>query len=148
MDEFAFYHLRHWPLERALPQLLEKVVARGLRAVVRAGSEQRVEDLDRHLWTYEERSFLAHGAADGFAEAQPIYLTTAAENPNGASVLVLIDGAEPFADDRFERCLDLFDGDDPAALEAARERWRALGAAGETVTYWRQSEQGGWERRD
>ena len=46
-------------------------------------------------------------------------------------MLVLIDGAEPFADDRFERCLDLFDGDDPAALEAARERWRALGAAGE-----------------
>jgi len=149
MDDFAFYHLRRARLEYALPKLLEKVTKRGRRAVVRVGSEARLEDLNRHLWTYEERSFLAHGAAsDGFAEAQPIYFTTATENPNGASVLVLVDGAEPFATDQFDRCLNLFDGDDPVALGAARERWRALKAASEPVTYWQQSERGGWKRRD
>ena len=147
MADFAFYHLQKASLEEALPKLLEKVLERGLRAVVRADNEARIDDLNRLLWTYEERSFLAHGvASDGFAAEQPIYLATAAENPNQASVLVLVGGAEPFDLDRFERCVDIFDGNDASALAGARERWRAQQAAGNTVTYWQQSEGGRWEQ--
>ena len=32
MTEVAFYHLTRKPLERALPELLEKVLERGMRA--------------------------------------------------------------------------------------------------------------------
>ena len=43
-------------------------------------------------------------------------------------MLFLVDGVE--ADDLagFARCLDLFDGNDPDAVEAARNRWRAAQA--------------------
>ena len=148
MTEIGFYHLTSTPLEKALPRLLEKVVEGGHRAVVMAGSAERVASLDATLWTYDPASFLPHGSAkDGKAERQPIYLTTMAENPNGADVLVLVDGVEPADVGAFARCLDMFDGGDEAAVEAARARWKARKAAGHAVTYYQQSDSGRWEKK-
>ena len=45
------------------------------------------------------------------------------------------------------RALDLFDGRDEAAVQAARERWRDYRDAGYPLTYWQQSEMGGWEKK-
>ena len=148
MTEVSFYHLQQAPLEQALPQLLEKVVERGLRAVVMAASDERAEALNGLLWTYKQRSFLAHGTArDGHPDEQPIFLTIADENPNGATVLVLIDGVNCEHVESYDRCLDLFDGNDQAAVEAARTRWKEHTAARRNVTYWQQTASGGWEQR-
>ena len=46
MTAVSFYHLESTSLDRALPSLLEKVLERGHRAVVIAGSEERVEALE------------------------------------------------------------------------------------------------------
>lgn len=149
MTEVSFYHLQKVGLERALPKLLEKALERGLRAVVVAGSDERVESLNSALWTYDAASFLAHGSkADGFPVEQPIYLTTdAGENPNGAKMLVLTDGVSSSDISMFDRVLDVFDGNDGEAVEAARARWRTLQAAGLSLTYWQQTETGGWEKK-
>lgn len=148
MTAVSFYHLQRASLDRALPKLLEKVLESGRRAVVIAGSEEQVEALDAALWTYEQRSFLPHGsAADGHADRQPVYLTAADENPNGADVLVLVDGAASANLGAFDRVLDMFDGHDAEAVEAARARWRDLKDAGHELTYWQQTERGGWERK-
>ncbi|MEQ8388261.1 MAG: DNA polymerase III subunit chi [Alphaproteobacteria bacterium] len=148
MTDIGFYHLLVSPLERALPRLLEKMLEAGGRAVILAGSEERVKFLNAHLWTYDPKSFLPHGAAeDGEAARQPIYLTTEDENPNTASVLFLLDGMNSDRLATYARCLDLFDGRDEAAVVAARERWRAATAAGHGLTYWRQTEGGGWEKQ-
>ena len=148
MTAISFYHLQRTSLDRALPRLLEKVLESGHRAVVVAGSEEQVEALGKALWTYEQRSFLPHGsAADGHADRQPVYLTVDDENPNGSDVLVLVDGAASANLDGFDRVLDMFDGHDAAAVEAARARWRDLKEAGHELTYWQQTERGGWERK-
>ena len=147
MTEIGFYHLTATALERALPKLLEKTLEAGERAVVRLATAERVEALNAHLWTYEERSWLPHGAEkDGSAERQPIWLTAQAENPNGAAFLFLADGVE--ADDLtdFKRVFDLFDGRDDAAVAAARVRWKAAKDAGHSLTYWKQGEGGGWQK--
>jgi DNA polymerase-3 subunit chi len=147
MAEVGFYHLLSTPLERALPRLLERAVGQGHRVVVQAGSPERVEHLNALLWTYDESGFLPHGSArDGNPVAQPIWLTHEVENPNGASILFLVDGVA--ADDLsgFTRCLDLFDGNNPDAVQAARNRWRTASAAGHTLTYWQQTEKG-WEKK-
>jgi DNA polymerase-3 subunit chi len=149
MTEVGFYHLTRTPLERALPKLLERVLAGGMRAVVVAGSAERVEALNAALWTYEQLSFLPHGSAkDGLAEDQPIWLTTEDENPNGASVLVLTDGVGSAQVGQFARCLDMFDGRDVDAVAAARERWKAMKAGGHTLAYWQQNEAGSWEKKE
>jgi DNA polymerase-3 subunit chi len=118
-----------------------------MRVVLRAGSRERIEALDRHLWVFEQDSWLPHGTrADGNAAMQPIWLTDTVENPNGATLLVLVDRAADEDMAGFDRVLDLFDGGEPEAVEAARERWRARRAAGHRLVYWRQTERGGWEK--
>ncbi len=148
MTEVLFYHLEHQPLERVLPTLVERTLARGWRAVVQAGSEERVEALDTLLWTYAEESFLPHGTKrDGNDAAQPVYLTTEDANPNGANVRFLVDGAEASEITGYERVVYLFDGHDGAAVARAREQWKAAKAAGCEVTYWQQSPEGRWEKK-
>ena len=147
MTEVGFYHLRSMTLERALPSILERALAAGHRIVVMAGSPERVEQLNDLLWTYNEASFLPHGSArDGNAERQPVWLTASEENPNGASMLVLVDGAASARLSGFARCCDIFDGNDEAAVAAARQRWTEAKAAGHQLVYWEQSD-GKWQKR-
>lgn len=146
MAEVGFYHLLTMPLDRALPKLLERAVADGQRVVVVAGSPERVDYLNDLLWTYDDAAFLPHGAArDGNAERQPVWLAAADENPNGAPWVMLVDGAR--ADlGRYSRCFDIFDGNDEAAVAAARQRWTEAKAAGHSLTYWQQTDKG-WEKK-
>jgi len=147
LGEIAFYHLSSTPLERSLPKLLERARTQGHRIVVRAASPERVEHLSTTLWTYEEASFLPHGSArDGNTAVQPIWLTNSSENPNGASLLVVVDGVEPEDVGSYARCADLFDGNDAGAVEAARARWRRAREAGHALTYWQQTASG-WEQK-
>jgi DNA polymerase-3 subunit chi len=148
MTEIGFYHLQRSPLEEALPRLLEKALGAGMRALVRAPNEAEVERLALQLWTFDAGSFLPHGSAkDGHAADQPIYLTAADENPNGAELLAQVGGAEMPDVANFKRCLDLFDGGDDDQLSAARARWKRYQAAGHQLTYWQQKPNGGWERK-
>jgi DNA polymerase III subunit chi len=148
MTEIGFYHLDRTPLERALPRLLERGLGAGFRIVVHAGSAERVAHLDALLWTYDDASFLPHGSKrDGRPERQPIWLTESDENPNRADMLVLTDGATSPRLAEYRRCLDLFDGNDEAALAAARERWRRAKDAGHTLTYWQQTATG-WAKKE
>jgi DNA polymerase-3 subunit chi len=147
MAEIRFYHLSHSTLEQALPQLLEKVVERGLRAVVMASSAERVEALTQHLWTYRENSFLPHGnAKDGHAAAQPVWLTEKDENPNGAKVLMLTDGATAGDVSAYDMVCEVFDGGHEDTVTAARARWKAYKEQGHALTYWQQGERG-WEKK-
>jgi DNA polymerase-3 subunit chi len=100
------------------------------------------------LWTYDDASFLPHGAAgDGDPMTEPIFLTSEFENPNAATMLVRLAGAEAAkGDEAFELALLLFDGRDEASLAQARAEWRRLKDEGRAISYWRESDEGGWER--
>ena len=148
MTEVGFYHLTRTPLARALPKLLERVLERGHRALLLAGSAERVASLNEILWTYDAGSWLPHGSAlDGEPSAQPVFLTMAEENPNSADVLILVDAVSPAFGNQFARVIDMFDGHDDEAVRAARDRWQAGREAGFTLAYWQQRDEGGWERR-
>jgi DNA polymerase III subunit chi len=149
MTEILFYHLKGQTPEQMLPALLQKSLERGWRVVVQAASEERVEALDAHLWTWRDDSFLPHGTwRDPQAAEQPIVLTAGEENPNRAAVRFLVDGADlPENTSAYERIVTLFDGDDPDAVEAARARWTRAKAEGAEVTYWRADENGRWQRQ-
>jgi DNA polymerase-3 subunit chi len=146
--EVWFYHLERTALDQALPELLDRTLKRGWKALVRASSKDRVEHLDGWLWSFRDDSFLPHGCAEEpQAARQPVLLTTGLDNPNGAEALFLIDGAEPGELTGYERCILLFDGRDPAATALARERWKTFRAAGLAVSYWRQGAERGWEKQ-
>ena len=54
MTEVLFYHLQGQKLEGVLPTLIERSLERGWRVVVQGASEERIEALDAHLWTYRD----------------------------------------------------------------------------------------------
>lgn len=148
MTEVFFYHLQHQPLERVLPSLLEKAFERGWRVVVQAGSQERVEALDTHLWTYRDDSFLPHGTArQGNTAHQPIFLTSGTDNPNAATVRFLVEGADLDTFAGYDRIVYIFDGRISDAIQAAREAWRRARDTGCDVTYWQQGQNGRWERK-
>ena len=149
MTEVLFYHLQRQPLEKVLPTLLEKSLERGWRVVVQASSDERVDAIDAHLWTYTDDGFLPHGTRkEAEAAEQPIVITSGDDNFNAAQVRFLVDGAPYPADAaRYERVVLLFNGDDPDAVAEARERWTEAKAQGFAVTYWQPDEQGRWVKK-
>ena len=149
MTEILFYQLNGQKLEQILPPLITRSLERGWRVAVQVSSEERVEALDAHLWTWRDDAFLPHGTwREAEAAEQPVLLTINAENPNGAAVRFLVDGAAVPADaSAYQRLVLLFDGDDPEALETARQRWTSAKKDGFEVTYWRTDENGRWQRQ-
>jgi len=147
VGEVWFYHLERSSLEQALPELLEKTLQRGWKAVVRAREAGRAAQLDEWLWTYRDDSFLPHGSDhEPNAARQPILLTTGGENPNGADALFVVDGAELGDIEGYARCVVIFDGGDETQLAAARAQFRTAKAAGAAVSYWQQKGRG-WEKQ-
>lgn len=145
--EVWFYHLERTSLDQALPELLEKTLQRGWRAIVRSAAAERIEHLDGWLWSYRDESFLPHApTAEPGAERQPILLTTGVDNPNDAEALFLVDGAEPGDLSGFQRCVVLFDGTDDGQLRLAREQWTAVKTKGFPVSYWKQQARG-WQKQ-
>ena len=155
MTEVLFYHLTEHSLEQALPGLLERCLERDWKVVVQMSGQDRLEFLDRHLWTYRADSFLPHGAKDAGAGNEepeeggkhPVWLTTTTENPNGATVRFQIDGAIPGPVDAYNRVIYMFDGHNGEAVAHARERWKIEKAAGHDLTYWQQDEEGRWSKK-
>jgi DNA polymerase III subunit chi len=148
VTEVRFHHLERRRVDQALPSLLETALEDGRRVLVRASSDEMVAALNERLWTYDDASFLPHGAAgDGDPMTQPIFLTSGLGNPNAATMLVRLSDAETSeADDAFDVVVLMFDGRDEAALGRARSEWRRLKDEGRTISYWRESDEGAWER--
>jgi len=149
MTEILFYHLQGQKLENVLPSLLEKSLERGWKAVVQGSSEERIEALDAHLWTYRDDGFLPHGTwREPEAAHQPVLLTVNEGNPNTASVRFLIEGAPlPSDPQSYRRIVLLFDGDDEEAVASARKQWSEVRDRGIEATYWQADAQGRWTKK-
>lgn len=135
-----------------MPGLLEKSLSRGWNAVVHLGSEDQVETMDAHLWTYREESFLGHGyLQDGAENLQPVWLTAQDENPNQAKIRFLSGGATIDDPKDYDRIVYIFDGHNNEAVEHARSRWKfhkdETENTGHEQTYWQQNPKGGWEKK-
>ena len=147
MTQVGFYHLTFSSLEQVLPKLLNKVLAAKKRAVIKMASQERLDFLNTHLWNAGRGSFLPHGCEqDGNPADQPIWLTTAEDNPNGSDFLVLTDDIESSAMKDYERALDIFDGTNEDSLKLARNRWKQYKEQGHEVNYWKQASDGTWEK--
>lgn len=150
MTRIDFYHLQKNTLEDVLPKLLEKAYSTRQNIKVQVGNAERVEFLNTHLWTYQDESFLPHGSKkDGSAAEQPVFLSEVDDNPNNATLLFLVDGATADTDklSAFSRVFNIFDGNNPESLDAARAYWKLLKSEGFELHYWQQDNQGSWHEK-
>ncbi|TNE61993.1 MAG: DNA polymerase III subunit chi [Alphaproteobacteria bacterium] len=148
MADISFYHLQRQPLEEALPKLMERVQAAGLKAVIKLPDRGLMDTMDKVLWDYDPASFLPHDKEGcPHPEAQTFYLTTGDDNPNGATVLVLVDAVDSAHVTSYDRCLYMFDGRDEGIVAKARADWKSLKDTDAKLSYWQQRETGGWEQK-
>ncbi|MEG3143980.1 DNA polymerase III subunit chi [Sphingomonas sp. RT2P30] len=140
-----FYHLTVTPLDRALPQIAEKVLANGGRLLLVAESEAQRSALDKLLWSYNPESFLPHACAGGEGDAnQPILLAETPVATNAARNIALADGIWRDEALGFERAFHFFDGE---RIAEARLAWKALAERdGVERRYWKQNDAGRWEQ--
>lgn len=121
-------------------RLLRKAMRRGARLVCTAPAPL-LQELDRTLWTFDERDFVPHvrlpAAASDVAARTPIWLCERADPAaldqaqDRAQDRVLVNlGAEaPAEPQRFARIVEVV-GTDADAAAAGRARWRAYRALG------------------
>ena len=148
MTDISFYHLERSTLASTLPELLEKTLEAKKRALVLTQSDAQAEELSGVLWAYKSESWLPHGTPkDGFANQQPVWLSTVDENANGSSFLFLTNGAISDNVDVYERCFELFDGNNSDTIIAARQRWKTYKEAEHELSYFQQSASGSWSKK-
>jgi DNA polymerase III subunit chi len=146
MTDIKFYQLTTTPLEKALPQILRKVMDGGRRAVIQFNDVSLLKNIDDMLWVFSQKQPIPHGTKqDGFESEQPLYLTILPENPNNAESLINI-GNNEIGDFSysFSQYIDIFNGNSIEELENARARYKAHTKAQKEVIYYKQDEKGGW----
>lgn len=149
MGTVMFFHLMQSAPADTLAINAPRALGQGWRVLVRGTDPAGLEQLDAALWLKGgEESFLPHGIEGGPQDADQPVLLGLGQPVNGAKVLALVDGAE--ASDAeiaaMERVWVLFDGNDPARLQAARAQWKAMTGAGHAAQYWSE-ETGRWEKK-
>ncbi|UTW53878.1 DNA polymerase III subunit chi [Kordiimonas sp. SCSIO 12610] len=148
MQDIRFYHLTQQTLEQALPKLMVKVVEIGMRALVKVPDKSYLDTLDKVLWDFDPASFLPHDKdGSAFPEDQNIYLTLGDENVNQSDIIVLVDNMMVDDVTDYKRCLYMFDGRNEAVVSNARTHWKQFKDAGVEMSYWQQTEFGGWEQK-
>ncbi|MCS5598114.1 MAG: DNA polymerase III subunit chi [Alphaproteobacteria bacterium] len=149
MSEVRFYHLQQQSLYQALPLLVRKALDNGKRIVIRVSDAAMIAPLSDALWSYRDDGFIPHGASgDDLSPAdQPVFITADNDNANGADMLILASGSDNAKISDFALCCEVFDGRNADEVQEARKRWKAYKDAGHNITYWQQTERGGWEQK-
>jgi DNA polymerase-3 subunit chi len=146
--EVNIYHISQGSLVSAVIRLLDKVYVSGKRCIFFSPLEERVSLIDRTLWTFTPLSFIPHGnSKSGFCDQQPIYFTSSHENPNNATVLLLMDTFDfsrwQGKNGSFEKIILMFE--DMSQITLANALYENLKMEEKDVNYWKQSSHG-WEK--
>ncbi len=113
-------------------RLLRKACRQGAQVLVTA-PEGVLRELDRQLWTFEERDFLPHvrmpGARPEVVARTPVWLALDATPPGAPAVVVNLGAELPATPAALQRLIEIV-SDEPADVERGRQRWRAYKAVG------------------
>ena len=144
--EFSIYQAVSGNLTSVIVRLLEKTYLSGKKGVFFSPITERVELINKTLWTFSTNAFIPHGDKKmGFEDQQPIYFTDTLKNPNKATVLILVDvfdlTNELYND--FERIILIFE--DILKADEVNKLYQSLKADGKNVNYWKQSPKG-WDK--
>jgi len=154
MTAYWFYHMQQSPLEQVLPDILEKISAKGWKCLTKFGNlngdpTDEMKRWDDYLWSYRKDAFLPHGRDDEpLADRHPLCLTTDADSAGANDIVILVHGAEMKDVAGTVRCITFLDGANEQDRKIARTRWKNAKDAGHETSYWRQDDHGKWVQPD
>lgn len=133
-----FYQLTQKGLDQTVMTILTRACGQGWRVMIRSTDPGQIDHLDARLWLGPEDGFLPHGVQGGPHDADQPVLLGAGPVTNAAQALFLLSGADTTEAEAaaLDRIWLIFDGADPAAVQAARGQWTRLTNWGLAAQYW------------
>ena len=134
--EFSIYQAVSGNLTSVVVRLLEKTYLSGKKGVFFSPITERVELINKTLWTFSTNAFIPHGDKKmGFEDQQPIYFTDTFKNPNKATVLILVDVFDLTNElyNGFERIMLIFE--DISKSDEVNKLYQSLKDDGKNVNY-------------
>lgn len=129
MTEVTFYTHAKEPLDVAR-RIAAKAYGQGLQVMIYAPDATVAAAVDRLLWTTPPLGFVPHCSDDdALAEETPVLIGTRAERLRRADVMINLHTEQPPTFARFQRLVEVV-GEDAAAVEAGRARYRFYKARG------------------
>lgn len=127
-----FIRLRKAEKARHLCELAEEFLHAGQRVLITVQDDNQAMTLDRFMWNWQKGSFIPHACDNGTVDCldEPVIISVAERNPNGARVLVM---GRPCSIDflrQFDRVIDFAETYDDALADAARARFVRYREAG------------------
>jgi DNA polymerase III subunit chi len=116
-------------------RLAERAVEQGVRVYLQTAGHAEAQRLDELLWTFNDRSFLAHEIYTGEPASHPlvmIMLGAASAPASHRQLLVNLTDSLPADVDGFERIAEIVDVD-PERKRASRERYKQYRERGCTL---------------
>lgn len=140
--EINIYQTTEGQLISVIVRLLEKAHLSGYNCLFFSHILERVEIVDKTLWTFSTNSFIPHGSKKlGFIDKQPIYLTNEYENPNNSEILIIVDSFDYSKFNKnFKKIMMVFE--DASQLEHIQVIYQDLKNSNKNVNYWKQSATG------
>ena len=130
-------------------KLCDKATSSGHRVYVHIPDAAQAENLDGALWSFRQGSFIAHEKYIGqsLQDPQPMVLMGSVEPPSTHESILINLGAEvPLYFSRFERVLEIVEGD-TAKRTKSRERYKFYKDRGYELNTYEQNAEGGWKQR-
>lgn len=129
MSRVDFYILSEEGMDARLRytcRLAEKAVDHGHRVYVQTSSLAEAQRLDELLWTFSDRSFLAHEIANGATPSHPKVMVLVGEGdapPDYRQVLINLTDRLPSNLEAYERIAEIVDVD-AERKRLSRERYK------------------------
>lgn len=116
-------------------RLAEKAVDQGMRVYIQSASLAEAQRLDELLWTFSDRSFLAHEIANESSPSHPqvmVLLGDADPPPTHRQMLINLADRLPSDSEAHERIAEIVDVD-PERKRLSRERYKQYRERGCTL---------------
>jgi DNA polymerase-3 subunit chi len=154
MQQFSIYQTTQELLVKAITLLTEKCYHSNLKSVILVPDIEQQELLNKTFWTYSRKQFIPHGSKlDPSPEKQPIYITDELQNPNDASVLLIISPIqiEKILENKeyinhFQRIIIIYDS--PTELKELAAKVEKLNIAEKSIDCYKQNLNGSWAKVD
>ncbi len=139
--ETRFYRFSRTESLVGVARLTAQVRGRDLSIHILCRDEEHAQTVSEALWVHNE--FLPHS----LHASDPISGITVAAEIGEADVLFVIDDSKlPEQVDHGLICY-LFHAADLDVVESRRKDWKRLRESNQTLSYWAETEQGGWEKK-
>ena len=132
MTDVRFVKLDRQEKALHLCRIAEEHFLAGRRVLILVNDENRAVTLDRFMWVWERGSFLPHAFDNGTLDCldEPVVISSAEQNPNRATILVMGTPCSIGFMSRFELVYDFAETYDEQLAEEARSRFRSYRAHG------------------